>query len=198
MKKDIQESKKIINKKEAKGITLIALVITIIVLLILAGISLATLSGNNSIIEQSQNAKEKTINAQNDEDSTIQEYQDELANQIQENFGDGSTSDETYRLVGNGEKYGMNSYKFWIDNSLGEYIPMQEEFEPKMTIEGESNVIDLSEYIQRDPYINNNINTICIVLGVDFESYDGKNATITLNMNGKQLTWRGKIEHSPK
>lgn len=45
--------------KENKGITLIALVITIIVLLILAGVSIATLTGNNGILTQTQKAKEE-------------------------------------------------------------------------------------------------------------------------------------------
>ena len=50
--------KAIINQKEAqKGITLIALVITIIVLLILAGVSIAMLTGQNGILTQAQNAK---------------------------------------------------------------------------------------------------------------------------------------------
>ena len=50
--------KAIINPKEAqKGITLIALVITIIVLLILAGVSIAMLTGQNGILTQAQNAK---------------------------------------------------------------------------------------------------------------------------------------------
>ena len=40
-----------------KGITLIALVITIIVLLILAGISIAMLAGNNSILNRSAQAR---------------------------------------------------------------------------------------------------------------------------------------------
>ena len=39
-----------------KGITLIALVITIIVLLILAGVSIAMLTGENGILHQAQNA----------------------------------------------------------------------------------------------------------------------------------------------
>ena len=47
------------NIKE-KGITLIALVITIIILLILAGVSVAMLTGKNGIIQQAINAKEKT------------------------------------------------------------------------------------------------------------------------------------------
>ena len=42
---------------DKKGITLIALVITIIVLLILAGISIAMLTGNNGILTQAQKAK---------------------------------------------------------------------------------------------------------------------------------------------
>ncbi len=46
--------------KEKKGITLIALVITIIVLLILAGVSIATLTGENGILHQAQRAKEET------------------------------------------------------------------------------------------------------------------------------------------
>lgn len=43
-----------------KGITLIALVITIIVLLILAGISISTLTGQNGVITRAIEAKEKT------------------------------------------------------------------------------------------------------------------------------------------
>ena len=46
---------------ERKGITLIALVITIIVLLILAGISIMMLTGDNNILRQATNAKTQTI-----------------------------------------------------------------------------------------------------------------------------------------
>ena len=46
--------------KERKGITLIALVITIIVLLILAGVSIAMLTGTNGILTQANNAKQAT------------------------------------------------------------------------------------------------------------------------------------------
>jgi type II secretory pathway pseudopilin PulG len=46
--------------KESKGITLIALVITIIVLLILAGVTIATLTGNNGILGKANEAKTKS------------------------------------------------------------------------------------------------------------------------------------------
>ena len=48
------------EKLNNRGITLIALVITIIVLLILAGVSIAMLTGENGILTQAQNAKEET------------------------------------------------------------------------------------------------------------------------------------------
>ena len=55
----------IINKE--KGITLIALVITIIVLLILAGVSIAMLTGQNGILTQAQNASEATLRGEIEE-----------------------------------------------------------------------------------------------------------------------------------
>ena len=52
------------SRINAKGITLIALVITIIVLLILAGVSIATLTGENGILTRAQEAKTKTEEAE--------------------------------------------------------------------------------------------------------------------------------------
>ena len=61
---------KLKHKKEGrlqKGITLIALVITIIVLLILAGVSIATLTGDNGILTKAQTAKTETEKASEEE-----------------------------------------------------------------------------------------------------------------------------------
>ena len=54
-------------KKSSKGITLIALVITIIVLLILAGVSIAMLTGDNGILTQASEAKDENIKGQEKE-----------------------------------------------------------------------------------------------------------------------------------
>lgn len=48
------------GRKASEGITLIALVITIIVLLILAGISIATLTGKNGILTKASEAEKET------------------------------------------------------------------------------------------------------------------------------------------
>ena len=66
-----KEINKRIMCKENRGITLIALVITTIVLLILAGITIAALSGNNGILTRAKEAKEKTEQAQKDEEKTL-------------------------------------------------------------------------------------------------------------------------------
>lgn len=55
------------NDYKNKGITLIALVITIIVLLILAGVTITTLIGENGILTKASEAKDNTVIAQDEE-----------------------------------------------------------------------------------------------------------------------------------
>ena len=64
--------------KKNKGITLIALVVTIIVLLILAGISIVMLTGQNGILNRANEAKEKTGVAQKEENEKLQGYEDTI------------------------------------------------------------------------------------------------------------------------
>ena len=57
--------------KQAKGITLIALVITIIVLLILAGVTISMLTGENGILNQATNAKNATDKSEFEEQVSL-------------------------------------------------------------------------------------------------------------------------------
>lgn len=57
--------------KEKQGITLIALVITIIILLILAGVALSMLSGENGILKQAAKAKKDTEEKSSKESATL-------------------------------------------------------------------------------------------------------------------------------
>ena len=63
-KKEVEKMEQKRMQKNSKGITLIALVITIIVLLILAGVTIATLTGDNGILTQAGKAKDKTTEAE--------------------------------------------------------------------------------------------------------------------------------------
>ncbi len=56
--------------KNIKGITLIALVITIVILLILAGVSIAILTGDNGILLKANKAKEETRKSSSKRKST--------------------------------------------------------------------------------------------------------------------------------
>ena len=84
--------------KSNKGITLIALVITIIVLLILAGVSIAMLTGQNGILTQAQNAKNRTEEAQADEENRLNEYNNIINNYV--NGGTTTGGDEEQAVVG--------------------------------------------------------------------------------------------------
>ena len=56
-----------LNNDKKDGITLISLVVTIVVLLILAGVSINTVLGDGGIIKKAKEAAEKTAAAQEKE-----------------------------------------------------------------------------------------------------------------------------------
>ena len=78
------------NKKE-KGITLVALVITIVILLILAGISISTLT-NTGIFEKVKDAKKKSEDAQKELDEMFYKYEDELIKFTLDDMCDGKVN----------------------------------------------------------------------------------------------------------
>ncbi len=87
--------------KQKKGITLVALVITIVILLILAGISIAQLTGNG-LFENAKLAKEKSDNAQQKENDTLSDYESKIGEYIDgtrnENANNYSTEEQ---IIGN-------------------------------------------------------------------------------------------------
>lgn len=88
------------------GITLIALVITIIILLILAGVSISMLTGNNGILTQAKLAKENTAQAKEEEENKLS-INNNYINEILENAVPGKEVTETKKdnyVDSNGEK----------------------------------------------------------------------------------------------
>ena len=74
--------------KKEKGITLVALVVTIIVLLILSGVTVAMLAGQNGILTQANKAKKATEEAAQEENSALSSLEDYM-------ITDGSYNKET-------------------------------------------------------------------------------------------------------
>ena len=70
-------------KKEEKGITLVALVVTIVVLLILAGVSISLVLGNNGIINRAQQARNATLNDQSNTNAAMNKLVDDIDAAIQ-------------------------------------------------------------------------------------------------------------------
>lgn len=96
--------------KSTKGITLVALVITIIILLILAGVTIATLTGDNGLIKRAQDAKIATEIA-----SIKEEIQTDILSEQAENQG--SISDSSLKTIL--EKYVANPETDIIKNEDG-------------------------------------------------------------------------------
>ena len=124
--------KNIINKRQ--GITLIALVVTIIVLLILAGVSISMLTGQNGILNRAKDAKEKTELAQKEENEKMQGYED-----IINRYKDLPTKEETKPYYPNStfsyKEGDLNSGLVIKDSDGNEYVWV----EVPMTIYKDSN-----------------------------------------------------------
>ena len=71
-------------KQNNKGITLIALVVTIVVLLILAGITITAVIGDNGLINRAKTAAEKTNQAVQNDITAMEEYNQQLQDLIEE------------------------------------------------------------------------------------------------------------------
>ena len=65
--------------KKEKGITLVALIVTIVILLILAGISISTLT-NTGIFDKAKEAQKVSENAEKGQKNILSEYEDEIYN----------------------------------------------------------------------------------------------------------------------
>lgn len=126
--------KKILKQK--KGVTLIALVITIIVLLILAGISISMLSGDNGILHKAAQSKEKTERAE-----IIEIAQMDIIGKQAQNHGNLSESELEEILISNNynTKGTLSNEESILDRTLtssnGKYqIPVSEIYNGSLTI----------------------------------------------------------------
>ena len=132
--------------KNKRGITLIALVVTIIILLILAGVTINMVLGDNGILNKTKVAAEKYQNAANEEQAMV----NEVLNYINDNYAIGNNRDETVTLT-------QNQY-----NTLVNRITALENKNPKLLLSTnfqENGEYTLSESIE-------NFQWIRIVVGI--------------------------------
>ena len=102
MEEILKEKRQKIRGKRERGITLIALVITIIVLLILAGVTIVTLTGDNGILSNATRAKEETTVEQEREQVELA-YSSASVNKLGDSITSGELQDELNKTVGDGK-----------------------------------------------------------------------------------------------
>lgn len=136
MEKKKEEKNK--RKFDEKGITLIALVITIVVLLILAGISINLVLGENGIIKKAKEAKTAHEQGWNNDIDAMNNYEKYIDESVNGNSKDEDTGDKVYaKLYDDGtlifsstdytasdknlaEDYGdISKNKFWFNEEKG-------------------------------------------------------------------------------
>ena len=101
---------------------LTTLVITIIVILILAGVTIATLTGENGLLSKTATARQRTEEAEQDEKDKLSSYEDEIDNyKTWERTGESektvTISEDEYNMLKNNASYSTTEQKIgtWID-----------------------------------------------------------------------------------
>ena len=193
-----------------KGITLIALVVTIIVLLILAGISIAVLTGENGIILKAQESKEATELAQIKEE-VIQKWY-ELEREVVDEFHDENTMARLFKEKLKNEKKPEDNYEIDVQYNSnnktyeikykGYYLEIQpngkvtnnREVAKKKVKDAWDKIKDNPAYTTNEAKFEQLVNDLGInpeQISIDNDgniqitNYDGYNETITTGSNGE-------------
>ena len=103
------------------GITLIALVVTIVVLLILAGVSINALFGNSGIIKKAQEAQNKMNDAQNSDLNALDNLNEWVDNSINGTTGKNTPTIKTMTIKLSRGKT-ENTYSYEEGMTWGEWV----------------------------------------------------------------------------
>ncbi len=170
----MKEKTKICKKVDAKGITLIALIITIIVMLILVGVTISV-ALNGGLISKAQEAKTKTGEAQ------IQE-RDLLTGRIK--IGDTWYDSLDEYLKGNPSEDQSDEPSKWGQDKNG-----------NITYDGEKSELKVGDYVDYEKYVKSNgdktseINSLYEEL-TKYSGYTGNTYGTEYPLTKEDLKWR--------
>ena len=194
--------------KNTKGITLIALVVTIIILLILAGVSIAMLTGNNGVLTQAKSAKENTRVGEVQEKVKLavqaaltanlgngiekEKFQEELNNMFTQGEQVGLEYDETNK------KYTVTVDKYEVEvSNMGAVGEAKEAvIQAKLTLtyknteqkagENVASVVDKNVPIPTNFYYVGGTKDTGVVIS---DNIADKNKGVDNNLSGNQFVW---------
>ncbi len=199
------------KRTNEKGITLIALVLTIIVLLILVGVSISMLTGDNGILGQATNAKEQTEISSEKEAIQLTMINKEVSNNSKYDIGrklykktlensniwDVIVINETQEKYDDGwryisketevENYGKTKYNWLVNEYTGEFVQLEEGKYTELSYKDELAVTDgLVFNVDSNNMDNSDLTTWGE--GVTLHGFDDNTEEITnkgLNFDGK-------------
>lgn len=101
-----------------KGITIIALIVTIIVLLVLASVSIAMITGENGILSKAKLSKENSNQAEVEEQNRLGQYNESI-DKYTTSRGTVTLTDEEYQIFKNSTTYSEDEKQIgiWTDGS---------------------------------------------------------------------------------
>ena len=185
-------------KKNTRGITLIALVVTIIVLLILAGVSISMLTGQNGILNRAKEAKEQTQKANSKEklgliltDLQMDAYKkgseikigEELAEKIKSKTDDGVSSAE---YDGSRITVGIDDDIYYIDESLNITDAESGILAKRLNVETENKVHIKITSADTDAYKNLSDNESNLI---KITNPDGEDQILDLSDENSEVDW---------
>ena len=165
--------------RKDRGITLIALVVTIIVLLILACISISMLTGQNGILNRALEAKEKTLLSSEKEAISLSILQDTMNTNANEsenrigkklyskNFANSDKWDYIY-LQTDGKIYGDKWYYINKGTNIENYGKAQKEW---LVNYSDGEIIELEEEKYTEVSVNNVLITDGLVFNLDSNDF---------------------------
>lgn len=178
------------KRKSEKGITLVALVITIIILIILAGVSINTLIGKNGLIGRVKLAKEQYTKAIIDEQEKLNELEAQLAIGQKPGLPEITTDTEVGVQVKLPDNWATETGRY-ISTSTGLEVTSATKVATVYAVSiggGESVPVPYGFY-----YVGGNLTTGVIISDVEADKYDGatdKTAhAYRKNLQGNQFVW---------
>ena len=176
-----------LDKNKDKGITLIALVVTIIVLLILAGISISMLTGQNGILTRAAEAKRKTEDAEKQENEKMQRYEQTIDERDLPETAEGQAKGTQIKSPA---EYSSNVKA--IADGNGNYFPLPEGAEYRG--EGVVNKVNENDNVGVVVYIKE---SEFVWVPVDDAVLDKNDETKMANLPKRASEWKGKASYTP-
>lgn len=178
------------KRRNEKGITLVALVVTIIVLIILAGVSINALIGENGLISRAKLAKEQYTNATIDEQEKLNELEAQLAMGQKPGLPEITTNTEVGVQVKLPDKWATETGRY-ISTSTGLEVTSATKVATVYAVSiggGECVPVPYGFY-----YVGGNLDTGVIISDNKADKYDGttdKTAhSYRKSLQGNQFVW---------